>query len=195
MDTVKSLNQYKYLPIYPGCTVLDIGGHIGSFTRYALSRGAGRVVAYEPEPDNYRMLVINSEAKPVTAYNQAVTSDGRKVTLNVKTNGHTGGHSIVIDSKNRDHIIVPSVPFREAVESAQPEVIKIDCEGAEYEFNIPHAFTESVRAVTMEIHLGRKQFRQIEAPKLINDLDKWGKRLKLTNYTDKTWTVIGTWER
>lgn len=35
-----------------GHAVLDIGAHIGAFSRYAVRRGACAVVAYEPEPSN-----------------------------------------------------------------------------------------------------------------------------------------------
>ena len=34
----------------PGDTVIDVGGHLGTFTRYALRAGASRVVAVEPVP-------------------------------------------------------------------------------------------------------------------------------------------------
>ena len=45
--------------IRPGDTVVDCGAHVGVFTRYALSRGAGRVVSIEPEPGNIAMLEAN----------------------------------------------------------------------------------------------------------------------------------------
>jgi FkbM family methyltransferase len=35
-----------------GDTVVDVGAHLGTFTRLALLRGARRVVAFEPEPTN-----------------------------------------------------------------------------------------------------------------------------------------------
>ena len=39
-----------------GDTVIDCGAHIGVFTRYALNKGAGRVVAIEPNPVKTRSL-------------------------------------------------------------------------------------------------------------------------------------------
>ncbi|MBI4458801.1 MAG: FkbM family methyltransferase [Acidobacteria bacterium] len=38
--------------VQPGDVVLDVGSHLGTFTRYALRRGARLVVAFEPEPIN-----------------------------------------------------------------------------------------------------------------------------------------------
>ena len=42
-------------------SVLDIGAHIGVFARNALSLGCHKVIAYEPEPDNFELLSQNLE--------------------------------------------------------------------------------------------------------------------------------------
>jgi FkbM family methyltransferase len=39
-----------------GDVVLDVGGHLGTFTRAAINHGASRVVAFEPEPVNHACL-------------------------------------------------------------------------------------------------------------------------------------------
>jgi FkbM family methyltransferase len=192
--TLGEINSYKTCPIPAGCTVLDIGGHIGSFSNWALEQGAGKIVTYEPEPDNFRMLKINSEGKPIEIHNKAITRDGRDVMLNVKTSGHTGGHSIVYDGPTRDHLIVPSEAFKDVVHRVQPQVIKIDCEGAEYEFDMPDTFPDSVQYVTMEIHLNRKNLREIEAPKLIKAFDGWT-AIKAPRVTPKGWQAIAVWAR
>ena len=192
--TLGEINAYKTCPIPAGCKVLDVGGHIGSFTNWALLQGAGFVVAYEPERDNFRMLTLNTEGKPVEIHNKALTRDGRDVMLNVKTSGHTGGHSILYDGPTRNHIIVPSDSFAEVVARVQPNVVKIDCEGAEYEFNIPETLPDSVQYVTMEIHLNRKALREIEAPKLIQGFEKWT-AIKQPKITPKGWQTIAVWAR
>lgn len=38
--------------IQPGDTVLDVGGHLGTFTAVALASGAAKVVVFEPDPSN-----------------------------------------------------------------------------------------------------------------------------------------------
>ena len=45
-----------------GHAVLDIGAHIGVFSRLALSLGAERVLGVEPEPENAALWRTNCEA-------------------------------------------------------------------------------------------------------------------------------------
>jgi FkbM family methyltransferase len=194
MMTVKSIGQYKSCPIPANSVVLDIGGHIGTFSVWAVEQGAGRVVAYEPEPDNYRMLCLNTAGMPVETNNFAVTSDGRDVELHVKTSGHTGGHSILFGGKSRKNLLVKSQSFLDIVQRVQPQVVKIDCEGAEYEFDLPNSLPDSVQYVTMEIHLNRKMLREYQAPTLIEGFSKWT-AIKEPKITPKGWQAIAVWGR
>lgn len=49
---------YEHGPvrIRRGDVVLDLGAHVGTFTRFALSRGASEVIAVEPEPSHVAHL-------------------------------------------------------------------------------------------------------------------------------------------
>jgi FkbM family methyltransferase len=42
--------------IRKGDIVLDLGAHLGTFTRFALQRGAAKVIAFEPEPSHIACL-------------------------------------------------------------------------------------------------------------------------------------------
>ncbi len=56
---VQRVYESREVTIRPGDTVIDCGAHVGVFSRYALRRGAGRVIAIEPEPGNLACLETN----------------------------------------------------------------------------------------------------------------------------------------
>ena len=45
--------------IHKGDVVLDCGAHVGTFTHFALARGAGKIIAIEPSPRNLECLRRN----------------------------------------------------------------------------------------------------------------------------------------
>lgn len=47
-----------------GDTVLDAGANLGTFTKFALDRGASRVIAFEPEPTNIACRRITTNRLP-----------------------------------------------------------------------------------------------------------------------------------
>ena len=49
--------------LQPGDTFLDVGANIGYFSILAAAAvgDAGHVIAYEPDPENYRLLQTNVE--------------------------------------------------------------------------------------------------------------------------------------
>ena len=52
-------------------TVLDIGAHIGVFCRYALSVGCKKIIAYEPEAENLKLLEYNLKCSDISSDNEA----------------------------------------------------------------------------------------------------------------------------
>ena len=55
--------------------VLDVGSHIGAFSRFALSVGCQHIIAYEPEPNNLELL----------RYNLTPLTDGNKIHETTRT--------------------------------------------------------------------------------------------------------------
>lgn len=58
--------------LMPGDIVVDCGASIGIFARYALSRGASKVVSVEADANVYEYLVKNTEGQNVMALNEKV---------------------------------------------------------------------------------------------------------------------------
>ena len=126
-------NPYALLPLVPGDVVLDVGGYCGTFAAAAMEQGASRVVVYEAHPTNHARAVENlsryGEACRVV-HAACVADDAREAVLTLS--GFDGAHSLVSGAKRVKTLRVPSVKFRDVVREAQPQVLKLDVEGAEY---------------------------------------------------------------
>lgn len=134
---IKRDYQLDNLGLKNGDTVIDIGAHKGIVSCYLAKKYPGaQVLAYEPVKENYTALLKNIELNHldnVTAFNLAVTGDGRDVTI-AKQKGNSGGCSIY--AKGSDDETVKSVTLESIFEFHKIErlpLLKIDCEGAEFE--------------------------------------------------------------
>lgn len=124
--------------LQPGMRVVDIGANIGYFSMLAarLVGPAGTVVAFEPNPDNARMLEFSrrqNRFEHVTLYQTAASdSDGILLLNSTYSNGTTSRLSDDLEALLRART-VPCLEL-DNVLLAGPRVdfIKIDIEGAEY---------------------------------------------------------------
>ncbi len=133
----EQVNQHVYdvgeVRVREGDVVLDVGAHIGTFTRFALSKGARQVVAYEPDPVNLRYLRRNCEAelKGGRVLVVAAAAWRSRGNLRFSAGGPNSGSGVVSDSGGMN---IPAVTIDESLrELGNPEVnfIKMDIEGAE----------------------------------------------------------------
>ena len=123
--------------IKPDMTVLDIGAHIGYFTRILakLVGPNGLVLAFEPEEENFKMLRDNTaHLRNVKAYKLAVSNKAGAIDFYL-SGGRSGNHSsvagVVPDQKK---ITVSSVVldyFLEKEKISKVDFIKMDIEGGE----------------------------------------------------------------
>ena len=141
-NSVVTRNEYR-LPSELGCdaVVVDIGVHIGSFSHLALTRGAGSLFGFEPEPSNYACARQNLApfGDGVHLYNHAVwRSDipGQSLPFYASSDqANLGGGTLIWET---DGSLVEAVPFDEIVDdvsrrgACRIDVLKIDCEGAEF---------------------------------------------------------------
>lgn len=126
-------NEYQVPDSMTGMTVVDVGAHVGYFAVLCLERGAKHVVCVEPDEENHAVLRKNLEkyADRVTLHCAAVRhQDGPALVRLERHPSISTCHSIVSDrGEEVDGISLDSVldPFEKV------DVLKIDCEGAEYE--------------------------------------------------------------
>jgi FkbM family methyltransferase len=125
--------------IKSGMTVLDIGAHVGYYSLLAakLSGSGGRVISFEPDPDNYSLLVKNISEngyETITAVNKGVAANSGAGTLYISRLDN-GRHSTYRDnapSNNSISITTTSIDdFFSALEWPTVDLVKVDVEGAE----------------------------------------------------------------
>jgi FkbM family methyltransferase len=123
-----------------GDTVIDCGAHVGVFTKYALSRGAGRVIAVEPDPTNLACLEANlSEeiaAGQVRVVKAGVWKERTRLTLSHLDEGSAQDTFFPGLPGAREIEGVLVLPLDEIVEELKldrVDFIKMDIEGSERE--------------------------------------------------------------
>jgi FkbM family methyltransferase len=145
----------------PGSTIVDIGGYIGDFSLYAAKYlRAGRVIVYEPTAENFAILeqnvTNNGYTDRVIAVNKAVAGSN-KVLLNVQIQESEEVHASAYWYRGADQRAVPSVTLSELFDAHRldsVDLLKIDCEGGEYDIleAVPDQLFDRIRAVVFEYH-------------------------------------------
>jgi len=112
-----------------------------------------KVQAYEPNPHNYKRLVANLKAngldRLVTAHNLAVTGDGRDVVI---TEFVKYGNSGSMNIYGTEGAPVKSTTLP-AILNGGTDLLKIDCEGAEFEiFADMEILRDKVKVIRGELH-------------------------------------------
>lgn len=130
-------------------TIGDIGANVGAFAVAArlASRGAA-IHAYEPNPRLEPYLAVQCATARARYYLEAVAADasGRALEESMSSSGYTrtvpGGD-------------VPSVTLATVVErmGGSIDLLKLDCEGAEWELFADAGPWTAIGAVAMEYHL------------------------------------------
>jgi FkbM family methyltransferase len=129
--------RYWFLPKM-GQTVLDVGAHVGAYTLRAAKvvGDRGSVIALEPAPATYRMLLQNiqlNNADNVTVINIAAWNQASELKLYHAY--HPGLYSVKRDH-NQGYDIVKAKPITEILGTLgfnHVDWVKIDTEGAERE--------------------------------------------------------------
>jgi len=152
--------------------VLDVGAHVGAFTCWVGTLNPdARIVAFEPEPANFRDLQAN-----VTRNHM----QGRVTLLNVAVASRAGHRGLVVPSGRErasmvaadttsPHVTVPTVDFDDYLRhhcEDTVDLLKMDCEGAEWEVlgSLTEAGWRRIDRLLLECHtLGVHQIATMEA--------------------------------
>lgn len=143
----------------PGDVVIDIGAHIGFFAIYTALRFPQVVIhSFEPFPENYELLqqnLVHNGVTNVRTYQLGVSGSGRD--LEMVTNPQNTGNSTCysrtlqygrttgIPSTTLDHIF-------DLIGVDKCKLLKIDCEGSEYEILLSTRSLAKVEYLSGEFH-------------------------------------------
>lgn len=133
------------LTINDNDVIIDIGAHVGVVSTYISKVNPNcKIYSFEPTHNTFHCLSKNiqlNNVNNVKIFNNAITSDGRDVIMNMPI-GNTGGSSFVYEEpvglyyKN----VIKSLPINHVISEIlktentdKIKLLKIDCEGAEYD--------------------------------------------------------------
>jgi len=152
--------KHDYGTIEDNSTVIDIGGNIGSFSLYAASSSKNtKVYVYEPLPKTYNLLSenvrINQYENLISAFNLGVGAKKEKRKLFL-----TGGspfNTLYSDKPNDSYVEINLLSLEDIFKDNHIEkcdVLKCDCEGAEYEifYNAPDEYLQRIQEIRFEYH-------------------------------------------
>lgn len=140
----------------PVRTVIDVGANIGVFSIFAkLQFSTARVIAVEPGETAFRFLSMNVSALNVEKYACAVGAEigpGSLIISNELTTARLCDGPIAGTSQHCQIVTLESIV---QTIDAPVDVLKLDCEGAEYDiFGSPGL--NAVRRIRAELHSGLK---------------------------------------
>lgn len=156
-------DTYSFLKV-SGFDVVDVGANIGDSAVYFCCKGAKKVVGIEPDPAFFKLatenVLLNKLQNLVTINFATVAGEsGRPGTDDTKANMVSPGEGISIP-----HFAAPIVTLGEVVaaNAVSDAVLKLDCEGAEYEI-LQETPTEVLRhfsRILVEYHYGARELVQ-----------------------------------
>jgi FkbM family methyltransferase len=158
-------SDYSACVLPPGGVVMDVGANIGTFS-VRFGRQCSKLIAFEPHPGNFRLLEANLrlnalEGKAV-AYQAAVAeASGRRRFYA----GNSPARFSLFEEMNPDLALqggeefdVECMTLRQAIESNKLEsvdLLKLDCEGAEYPIlmKMDSRTLSKIRSMIIEHHV------------------------------------------
>ena len=159
LTNVWMINEYDVedFEINTNDTVIDIGAHIGLFSLLVSQLcKTGKILSFEPVRENFNLLVSNlklNHIENILPFNMAVSKNSGK--LNLFLNDDQSAHSIF--SKSSESISVESTSLQKIFEENKIyscKLLKLDCEGAEYEIidSLPSEYLDKIQNIVIEYH-------------------------------------------
>jgi len=127
--------EYKFIDV-KNKHVIDIGAYVGDTSIYFISRGANTVYAIEPHPGAYEELLenikLNEFCHKITPLNMGIGANESYITINIDTKQ---APKALFHNSKEDGVRVKVDTLTNIIEkyNIPTEVLKMDCEGCEYD--------------------------------------------------------------
>jgi FkbM family methyltransferase len=159
-NLVKRNYTKELVPVTRDSIVVDVGAHIGSFS-IMVARSAYKVLAFEPEPNNYRMLRKNRELnhlENLSIFEMAVSGGSGYQDIYTYQGGSSADYSLYKKgAMNVNMGRIPTISVEDIIEREglpRIDVLKLDCEGAEHDIlkNMSLKTASKIAGIAMEMH-------------------------------------------
>jgi FkbM family methyltransferase len=160
--------------IAPNSTVIDIGANAGYFTLFAASVfPQAKLFSFEPVPVNYALLRRHADlnaSKKIICFPQAVAGYSGEISLTFDSSDSFTTSATMFSPRKamQSSLSVSCTTLKKIMDEngiAKCELLKMDCEGAEYDilYNCPTEYLRRIDQIAMEVHHGERENQNIEA--------------------------------
>jgi len=151
-------------------TVVDVGAHIGLFSLHASQYCTeGKIYAFEPIKENYEILRSNvqmNRLSNIQTENCAISKSNSKITI--YQSDDESGHSKFIQTDKPVEVTSRSLNnFFKEKDLKKCNLLKLDCEGSEYEIieGLEDSNFEKIDKMIIEYHLADTNPEMLEKMK------------------------------
>ena len=177
--------KHDYGTDFAGKNIIDIGANIGTFSLFVALKGAKKIVAIEPGQEAFdtfkRSIAANNLQNVITPIFAAATAhDGDSMHFPTRSSPNNTAN------ENEHSIAIHTVSLATIIQShftAPIDLLKIDCEGGEYDilYNATEATLKLIKQIRMELHGAAK-----DKEALLRHLQKKGFHLD-SHQHDNAW--------
>jgi len=158
-------NYYDIQNIKPNNVCVDVGANSGDFSIFC-SKKFKEIYAFEPIPKTFQLMNENIKLNKllnIKTYNYGLSDKTKTAKFDLPK--FTGVAKINKHGKNNIYVI--SWSKMQSIVEKKINLLKIDCEGAEYSILNDNQFLKNVDEIRMELHIFNKNDRK-KAHKLID---------------------------
>ena len=177
---IYNLKDYQYeefVKIRPGDTVVDLGGNIGIFTRYAYHMGASKIITFEPDRRYFDILKQNAPENAILFNAAAGNTIG---TLTLTESAHLGGSNLwhhkdpLVNQYDVNLYTLDYILDNKLIDKI--DFLKVDIEGSEIIAmeGISDAHLSNIRNIAVEYHHEHLGFDDVLRNKFISRLNNLG---------------------